>query len=161
MVFISICTWELSGECLKYLNFILDQLNQNFWGQGLALLKSSWVFPVFFGFGLSSPENRLYDRDVYIGSLLRSTLCNNMYKTEQKRIGRSLTSVVVTEVSANATGRSGAGIVFYICLKLRQSNWIPLNLYIHPNLDFSCLWRLNGASWIKAFFHWMEFPGVT
>ena len=41
-----LCTLELSGECLKYLSFTLDQLNKNLWGWGLVLLKSSQVYAI-------------------------------------------------------------------------------------------------------------------
>lgn len=57
-----LCTLELSGECLKYLSFPLDQLNQNVWGWGLVLLKSSRVYPVCICLGLSSPGNTLWHR---------------------------------------------------------------------------------------------------
>lgn len=140
MVFIPSCTLELSVECLKYLSFTLERLNQNFWGQGLALLKSSWVFSVFICLGLSSPENKLCDRDLHIGSLLASGLSNNIYKTVNKEglSRRGWTLAVITEVPAtvNATGRSKAETALHICLKLRQSSWTPLYSYIHPTLDF-------------------------
>ena len=57
-----LCTLELSGECLKYLSFTLDQLNKNLWGWGLVLLKSSQVYPVCICLGMGSPGNTLWQR---------------------------------------------------------------------------------------------------
>lgn len=161
MVFIPSCTVELSGECLKYLSFTLDQLNQNFWGQGLALLKSSWDLPCVHSSGVSSSGNRLY-RALHIGSLLGRTFCKNIYKTvNTEELARwSWTLAVITEVSASVHV-TWTGTVFCICLQLRQYTGTPLHLYIHPTLDFSCPWGISVTLGMEALFHWLDFPGGT
>lgn len=154
MVFIPSCTLELSVECLKCLSFTLEQLNQNFWGQGLTLLKSSWVFSVFICLELSSPANKLCDRDLHIGSLLASALSNNICKIVNKEglSRRGWTLAVITEIptTVNATGRSKAGVALHICLISRQSSLTSLYSYIHPTLDFSYLLGMSVTLGIEA-----------